>query len=72
MGILRRLFPPPRPMIHDEACIEKAAVALKAEHEKTRERIERMKDDIQQATLNGEERWFLQLHKEAIHDQTAR
>ena len=61
MGILKKLFPfcgetPCAP------CKEKMA-ALKEEHRRARQRIERMEASLDAASMNGEERWFLTLQK---------
>jgi hypothetical protein len=67
--ILERIRKALRP-VHVEPirdCMEESICSLAQGHKETRERIDRM---IEQATMNGEERWFLTIHKETKHGHT--
>jgi arginine/ornithine N-succinyltransferase beta subunit len=61
MGILKKLFPF-RGETPCSPCKEKME-ALKEEHRRARQRIERMEASLEAASMNGEERWFLTLQK---------
>lgn len=45
-----------------EECVTKVQ-AIREEHQRQRARIDQMQNDLETATMNGEERWFLKLEK---------
>ena len=62
MGILRKLLFPFCGGDLCSSCAEKAKL-LREEHRRARQRIERMAETLEAASMDGEERWFLTLQK---------
>jgi hypothetical protein len=62
MGILRKLLFPFRGADPCSSCVEKTEF-FREEHRLARQRIERMEETLEAASMDGEERWFLTLQK---------